>query len=252
MTTSPLAMSAVDGAADGAADAALDRAADRTLAGTADGALARALARAVDGTAGAAGAEDVERVVLVDDDGRAVGTMPKAIVHSRETPLHLAFSCYAFDRRRRLLMTRRADTKTTWPGVWTNTCCGHPAPGEPLPAAVERRLRQELGLTPLVLVPVLPRFRYRAVMDNGIVENEICPVFAAVVAEVPRPDPAEVSAIRWVDWQEFRELAGEQDPSNDGISPWAREQVAELALLGAVPDNWPAGHDRARLARMFA
>ena len=195
--------------------------------------------------------EDAERVVLLDDAGQAVGSMPKATVHSNETPLHLAFSCYAFDRHRRLLITRRADTKATWPGVWTNTCCGHPAPGEPLPAAVARRLRQELGLTALELVPVLPRFRYRAMMANGIVENEICPVFVAVVGEAPRPDPAEVSATRWVDWQEFRELAADRGPFHDAISPWAREQVAELALLGAVPDDWPADPDRGRLTRLF-
>jgi isopentenyl-diphosphate delta-isomerase len=206
---------------------------------------------AISAADGAAGSEEVERVVLLDDDGRAVGSMPKAAVHSSETPLHLAFSCYAFDRHRRLLMTRRADTKATWPGVWTNTCCGHPAPGEPLPAAVARRLHQELGLTPLVLVPVLPRFRYRAVMENGIVENEICPVFVAVVGEVPRPDPAEVSEIRWVDWQEFGELAAERSPFGNTISPWAREQVAELALLGAGPDDWPADPDRDRLTRLF-
>jgi len=200
---------------------------------------------------GAVSDEAVECVVLVDDDGRAVGTMPKAAVHTRETPLHLAFSCYAFDRRRRLLMTRRAESKSTWPGVWTNTCCGHPAPGEPVQTAVARRLRQELGLSALVLVPVLPLFRYRAVMDNGIVENEICPVFVAVVSDVPSPDPAEVATTRWVDWKGFRDLATAPRPSAATISPWAREQVAELAHLGAAPDDWPADADRERLTRLF-
>jgi isopentenyl-diphosphate delta-isomerase len=181
--------------------------------------------------------EDVERVVLLGDDGAAVGTMPKAAVHSRQTPLHLAFSCYAFDRRRRLLITRRADNKATWPGVWTNTCCGHPAPGEPLPAAVARRLRQELGLTALALVPVLPRFRYRAVMDNGIVENEICPVFVAVVNEVPTPDPAEVSATRWVDWQKFRDLAAGLGPSIGTIARGPRSRSPNSPASAPSPMN---------------
>src|SRR5688572_6647658 len=62
-----------------------------------------------------------ELVVLVDADGHAIGTTTKATVHHRETPLHLAFSCYIFDGAGRILLTRRAFAKPTWPGAWTNS-----------------------------------------------------------------------------------------------------------------------------------
>src|SRR4051812_7284535 len=118
-------------------------------------------------------------VVLLDDAGDPCGTAPRATVHDSATPLHLAFSCYLFDADGRVLLTRRAVTKRTWPGVWTNSFCGHPRPDEPVAEAVVRYAAHELGTTIADLSCVLPDFRYRAVDPTGIVENEICPVFLA-------------------------------------------------------------------------
>ena len=71
--------------------------------------------------------------------GAAIGTMPKPLVHHGETPLHRAFSAYLFDDAGRLLVTRRAAGKQTFPGMWTNTVCGHPGPGEDDADAIARR-----------------------------------------------------------------------------------------------------------------
>lgn len=172
-------------------------------------------------------AQTIEEVVLLDEHGNAVGTCPKSEVHNESTPLRLAFSCYVIDESGRVLVTKRALHKETWPGAWTNSCCGHPAPGESVEDAVRRRTRQELGIELTDLRPALPDFRYRAVMDNGIVENEVCPVYVAVCTEPDdlSPDPAEVAAIEWHDWAAFRSqvLSGERD-----VSPWCALQVAEL------------------------
>ncbi|GAA3362884.1 MULTISPECIES: isopentenyl-diphosphate Delta-isomerase [Saccharopolyspora] len=180
----------------------------------------------------------MERVVLLDEGGRAAGTADKATVHHEDTPLHLAFSCYLFNERGELMLTQRALSKRTWPGVWTNTCCGHPAPGETPHDAVLRRLGEELGLRIEHIELVLPRFRYRAVMGNGVVENEMCPVFRAVAEPVPAPNPAEVEDTRWVPWTGLVEQV--RDGGAD-ISPWAALQITELAELGPDPLAWPTG-----------
>ncbi|MFC0115039.1 isopentenyl-diphosphate Delta-isomerase [Kibdelosporangium aridum] len=172
----------------------------------------------------------MEQVVLLDEAGQAIGTADKATVHHEQTPLHLAFSSYVFDEHNRFLLTRRALSKRTWPGVWTNSCCGHPAPGEAIRDAVIRRLKTELGLDVDTIELVLPKFRYRVAMPDGVVENEMCPVYRVTVTGDPTPDPSEVEDFEWVSWPPSREL-----------SPWAELQLPQLKALGADPLRWPAG-----------
>jgi isopentenyl-diphosphate delta-isomerase len=169
--------------------------------------------------------DTVEQVVLVDDEGRAIGIAPKHEVHHRSTPLHLAFSCYVFDREGAFLVTRRALHKRTFPGAWTNTFCGHPGPGEDMFEAIHRRARQELGITLSDLQPVLPRFRYQAVMADGTRENEICPVFTAVTSDPVRADADEVADHAWVDWPRFSD---EVRTGSREVSPWCVQQLHEL------------------------
>jgi isopentenyl-diphosphate delta-isomerase len=171
-------------------------------------------------------------VVLLDDDGRPCGQAPKADVHHAATPLHLAFSCWVVDAEGRTLLTRRAGSKRTWPGAWTNTFCGHPAPGEPIPDAVHRRARYELGADISEPVAGLPDFRYRAVMDDGTMENEVCPVFVAGLMSPAEPNPTEVADLRWVDFSDLPAVVS-ADPSS--YSPWMREQLDALMRTGWAP-----------------
>ncbi len=84
---------------------------------------------------------------------------------------------------------------------------------------------------------MLPGFRYQARMANGVLENEICPVYAAYSDEAPDPDPAEVAEVRWVDWAEFG--AAVRD-GRQPVSPWCALQLPELAALGPDPLTWAA------------
>jgi len=171
-----------------------------------------------------------EMVVLVNGDGNEIGLADKEEVHGPDTPLHLAFSCYLFDARGRLLVTRRALSKRTWPGVWTNSFCGHPSPGEALEEAVRRRADQELRVSIRSLRCVLPQFRYRAVDAGGVVENEICPVFIARTREAVDPSPDEVADWAWVSVMDVTESVTR---TPFAFSPWMREQLGLLHRVKA-------------------
>lgn len=171
-----------------------------------------------------------EEVVLLDSAARPIGSAHKLSVHTTDTPLHLAFSCHVYDSAGRVLVTRRALSKLTWPGVWTNSFCGHPAPGEDLDAAIHRRAERELGLSLGPLEPVLPRFRYRAVDASGIVENELCPVFRTTVDIDPRPATDEVAEWAWIRPDDLREAVA---AAPFAFSPWLALQLAEWPELDA-------------------
>ncbi|GAB2687233.1 isopentenyl-diphosphate Delta-isomerase [Thalassiella azotivora] len=181
-----------------------------------------------------------EQVVLLGPDDQPVGVADKATVHGADTPLHLAFSCYVTDGGGRVLMTRRALSKRTWPGVWTNACCGHPAPGEDPEQAVVRRLEQELGLVVTGVAALLPDFRYRAVDASGVVENEVCPVWSARVdgptgagGDVGlRPDPDEVAEHAWLPWESLVAAVGAVPFA---LSPWCVLQVRRMTERGLRP-----------------
>ena len=125
-----------------------------------------------------------------------------------------------------MLVTRRALSKKTWAGVWTNSFCGHPGPGEDTVDALTRRAREELGITVRDVEPLLPDFRYTATDASGVVEHEICPVFRAVTDDQPSPSDHEIEEWAWVDPESFREAV---TSTPFAFSPWVGWQLAEVA-----------------------
>ncbi len=167
-----------------------------------------------------------EQVVLVDNGGTPIGTAPKLEIHTSHTPLHLAFSCYVFNEKGQFLLTQRAHVKKVWPDVWTNSLCGHLSPGESTQDAIKRRLEYELGITEFKdLKVVLPDYRYKTPPYNGIIENEICPVYVVRALQEPKPNPLEVETLRWVDWSELDDLIGKNP---DTYSYWFKDQLQKL------------------------
>lgn len=175
----------------------------------------------------------LNQVVLLDEQGQVCGAAPKSTVHTDQTPLHLGFSCHVVSSEGLVLMARRSLNKRTWPGVWSNSFCGHPQPGEPLEYAVERHARDELGLKLDSLAEVLPDFRYRAVDSSGVVENEVCPVFTAVAVEEPLLNSEEVCEVQWASAQQVA-IAVESAPW--AFSPWLVRQLPQLSLYRSGND----------------
>ncbi|MFV0373841.1 isopentenyl-diphosphate Delta-isomerase [Microbacterium sp.] len=171
---------------------------------------------------------DVNLVVLLDDAGNEIGTAPKASVHGSDTALHLAFSCHVRNSDGDVLVTRRALDKRTWPGVWTNSFCGHPRPAEPVLTAVHRHADHELGIRLRDVELALPLFRYRATDANGIVEHEICPVYTAVTDDEPTLNPNEVLEAHWVTPQS---LAAALAATPFIFSPWLTLHARQLDLF---------------------
>ena len=136
-----------------------------------------------------------EHVVLVDRTGREIGTQEKMQAH-REGKLHSAFSVFIFNDVGELLLQKRAHTKYHSGGLWTNTCCSHPRPGETYPLAAKRRLDEEMGFD--CELTELFSFIYHTQLDNDLFEHELDYVFVGHYNGQPTSDPSEVDDWKWM------------------------------------------------------
>jgi isopentenyl-diphosphate delta-isomerase len=133
-----------------------------------------------------------EQLILVDENNRATGSAGKTAIH-RAGLLHRAFSIFIVDDRGRIVLQRRNPKKYHSGGLWANSCCGHPRPGERTIAAARRRLNEELGVTSALSFGFFAR--YRTELDNGMQENELVYVYFGQLESEPRPDPAEIADV---------------------------------------------------------
>ncbi len=171
----------------------------------------------------------IDTVVLVDENDRETGTMEKIEAH-RKGLLHRAFSVFILNSKGELLLQRRASGKYHSPGLWTNTCCSHPRPGEDVADAAHRRLYEEMGMKGEMYSSF--SFIYRADFDNGLTEHEFDHVFIGISDDIPVPDESEVDGIRYVNLEDLTEDI-ENNPGNYTVwfriaYPETREKLIEL------------------------
>jgi isopentenyl-diphosphate delta-isomerase len=178
-----------------------------------------------------------EQLILVDEHDRETGTGGKTDIH-RAGLLHRAFSIFVVDDQGRILLQRRNLEKYHSGGLWANSCCGHPRPGERTIDAAGRRLNEELG----IVIPLAFGFfaRYRADLDHGMQENEFVHVFFGLLQSAPQPDPAEVSDVAYLSAGEIQERVQQQPET---FAFWFRHYMAthgaEIERLAKqTADSW--------------
>ncbi len=163
------------------------------------------------------------KLVLVDPEDRQIGVAEKIQCHVGEGLLHRAFSVFVFDPEGRTLLQQRSAAKPLWPMYWSNSCCGHPLPGEAVADAAQRRTKEEFGIA--CQVRFLYKFQYQARYSEAYSENELCHVFASDYSGEPAPDPAEIAAWRWIARDE---LTQEIERYPERFTPWMKLEWAEL------------------------
>jgi isopentenyl-diphosphate delta-isomerase len=164
----------------------------------------------------------MEEVILVNEKDEPIGTMEKLEAHLQGR-LHRAFSVFLFNDQGQLLLQRRALHKYHSAGLWTNTCCSHPRPGEETLAAAHRRLQEEMGMA--AELRFMTSFYYKSDYENGLTEHELDHVFTGITNVEPIPEPEEVAETRWLTPAEIKEQIAAKP---EAFTTWFRIAMRDL------------------------
>jgi isopentenyl-diphosphate Delta-isomerase len=168
-----------------------------------------------------------ERVILVDEQDKQVGTEEKLKAHEKGL-LHRAFSIFIFNSQGEMLIHQRAKTKYHSGGLWTNACCSHPREGETVEQAAHRRLQEEFGFDcPLKEVF---SFTYKAELDQGLTEHEFDHVLVGQYdGPIEKPNPEEIDNWCYIRMQDLQDELGDRGHL---FTAWFKIAVAEALKRG--------------------
>lgn len=158
-----------------------------------------------------------EPLILVDQNDNEIGNLPKDRCHDGAGQLHRAFSLFIFNNEGEVLLQQRSAQKRLWPMYWSNACCSHPRRGEDMEDAINRRLKQELGLTSEL--EFLYKFIYQARYDEHGSEHELCWVYLG-----RSRDTVVVNANEIADWRyvSVETLNAELEARPQDFTPWMK------------------------------
>ena len=178
-----------------------------------------------------------EQLILVDERNRATGFAGKTAIH-RAGLLHRAFSIFIVDGRGRIVVQQRSAKKYHSGGLWANSCCGHPRPGERTVSAARRRLDEELGLRSALSFGFFAR--YQAELGNGMHENEFVYVYFGRLRSEPKPDPDEIADIAHLSWNDISaRISREPDVFAAWFKHYFRNHGTDIARLAQAASRLP-------------
>lgn len=157
-----------------------------------------------------------DQLIIVNESDEVIGFDSKHKIH-REGLLHRAFSIFIFNSERELLLQRRALGKYHSPGLWSNTCCGHPSPDEHILKSAQRRLKTEMGL--YCQLEAFGSFVYQADVGNGLIEYEFDHLLIGYSELDPTLNIEEAIAWRRIP---LATLEREVRDRPDDFTPWLR------------------------------
>ncbi len=155
-----------------------------------------------------------EKVILVDEFDKEIGEEEKLKAH-KDAKLHRAISVFVFNSKGEFLIQKRADVKYHCPGLWSNTCCSHPRPGESVSKAAHRRIQEEMGF--ICDLKEEFSFLYNEDCGNGLTEHEFDYIFTGLFDGKVNPNPLEVSDYKWISLESL-EKDIENNPKK--YTPW--------------------------------
>ncbi len=160
-------------------------------------------------------------VVLVDENDNYIDIEEKLSAHNSATKLHRGFSAFLFNEEGKILLQKRNNSKKTWPDFWSNSVCGHPQYMEDYEDAVKRCAKFELGIENIIDLSKISDYRYRFEF-NGVVENEICPIYVAKFYGELKINPSEVESTKLLTWDAF---IAELEENKKGFTPWCIDET---------------------------
>ena len=164
-----------------------------------------------------ASSSENEELILVDQNDNDIGFLSKSACHAGEGVLHRAFSVILFNINGELLLQKRSALKKLWPMYWSNSCCSHPRSGEIIEDAVQRRLKEELG----VCLPLefIYKFSYQANYENLGSENELCSVYLGRIDKKITINTEEIADYKYIN---------HEDLTPEQYTPWFKMEWERL------------------------